>query len=165
MLIDIKPIGVIRTKHSDDEIRSSWEGVDGIVEVFEEFREGLERIDGFSHIILIAWLHKVGNEARKTLKVKHGRLIRFGVPPEQLPLVGVFCTNSPHRPNPIGISIVKLVKRIDRYLYVSNLDLFNETPILDIRPYTPSRVITDIKVPKWYERLKELIEKYVKSDS
>ena len=100
--INIIPIGIIRTSASEEEIRNSYEGVEGIIEIFEEFSIGLDKIDGFSHLIIIFWMNKVNEENRKTLKVKHRRLLRFGFKENELPEVGVFCTDSPHRPNPIG---------------------------------------------------------------
>jgi len=59
--------------------------------------------------------------------------------------------------NPIAISIVKLLKRKGRFLYVTNLDLFDETPILDIRAYTPDIVIEEFKIPTWCQRLYSLL--------
>jgi len=164
--IYLKPIGVVRVSASDDEVKDSWvfEGVEGVVEVFPEFEAGLEGIDGFSHIILITWLHKVRPEHRAILKVRPKRLARFGVPLRELPLVGVFATDSPVRPNPIGISVVKLVRRDRRYLYVKGLDLFDGTPVLDIKAYTPDRAITDVKVPEWYVRTEEVARKYLGRD-
>ena len=164
--ISMKPIGVVRVSASDDEVRDSWisEGVEGVVEIFPEFEAGLEGIDGFSHIILITWLHKVRPEHRVILKVRPKRLARFGVPLRELPLVGVFATDSPVRPNPIGISIVELVRREGRYLYVKGLDLFDGTPVLDIKAYTPDRAITEIKVPEWYVRTEEVARKYLGRD-
>lgn len=162
-MFSIRPIGIVRVSYTDEEVRNSWfkGGVDGIIEIFPQFEEGLEGIEGFSHIILIAWLHKVGDKERKVLKVKHKRLLRFGIPLNELPEVGVFCTDSPHRPNPLALSIVKLVKRKGRFLYVEGLDLYDQTPVLDIKAYTPDRAIYDIKVPKWFKKLEKLIEKYV----
>ncbi len=164
--ISIKPIGVVRVSASDDEVKDSWisEGIEGIVEIFPEFEAGLEGIDGFSHIILITWLHKVKPEHRVILKVRPKRLARFGVPMKELPLVGVFATDSPVRPNPIGISIVELVEREGRYLYVKGLDLFDGTPVLDIKAYTPDRAITEIKVPEWYVRTEEVARRYLGRD-
>lgn len=162
----IKPIGVVRVGASDDEVKDSWlyGGVEGVVEIFPEFEEGLEGIEGFSHIILITWLHKVDPEFRKVLKVRHKRLARLGIELSKLPVVGVFTTDSPHRPNPIGISIVELIKREGRYLHVKGLDLFDGTPVLDIKAYTPDRAITNIKVPEWYLRIKELIRERLSGD-
>jgi len=161
-----KPIGIVHTRYSDEYIKNSWEGVDGIIEIFEEFSSGLDGIEGFSHIILLAFLHKTTEEHRKVLKVRHRRLLRFGIRIDDIPEVGVFCTDSPHRPNPIALTIVKLKKRDGRFLYVSGLDLFNETPILDIKPYTPDRIVEELELPEWYKVLKQrIIEKFGKQYS
>ncbi|WP_367834168.1 tRNA (N6-threonylcarbamoyladenosine(37)-N6)-methyltransferase TrmO [Vulcanisaeta sp. JCM 16159] len=151
----LRPIGIVRHGLNDDVIRASSEGVDGVIEVFEEFADGLRGIDGFSHLILISLFNKVNREQRRVLVVKPRRLIKFGINPEELPEVGVFATDSPHRPNPIGLSIVRLIGRDGRFLRVSGLDLFDGTPILDIKPYTPDRSISasDLKAPEWYSRL------------
>ncbi len=155
--IELFPIGIIRTSATEEEIKNSYEGVEGIIEIFKEFSNGLDGIDEFSHLIIVFWMNKVNEENRKTLKVKHRRLLRFGFKENELPEVGVFCTDSPHRPNPIGITIVELINRNDRLLKVKGLDAFNGTPVIDIKPYTYDRKIENIKVPKWYiEILKKL---------
>ena len=163
MKIILKPIGIVRTSFSDEEVKNSWEGVEGVIEVFEEYAEGLEGIEGFSHIIVLAYLHRTSEEQRKVLKVKHRRLRRFGIKIDDIPEVGVFCTDSPHRPNPIALTIVELVKREGRFLHVKGLDLFNGTPILDIKPYTSDRVIEEFKVPEWQKILElRVLEKFGK---
>lgn len=149
----MRPIGMIHVEFDDEAVKSSLFGVEGEIEVFEEYEAGLEGIDGFSHLIIIAYLHKVTEEQKKVLKVKHRRLKRFGLREEDLPEVGVFCSDSPHRPVPIAVTIVKLVKREGRRLYVENLDLFDGTPVLDIKPYTPDRAVKELRVPEWYEEL------------
>jgi len=151
----LKPVGVVKTSFSDEEVKKSEEGVSGVVEVFEEYEEGLKGIDGFSHIILITYLHKVTEEQKKVLKVRHRRLVRYGLRLEELPEVGVFCTDSPHRPVPIGLTIVRLVKREGRHLHVENLDLFDGTPVLDIKPYTPDRAVNqeELRLPEWFTKL------------
>jgi len=160
--IKLTPIGVIHTSFTDEEVKKSWpKGVSGIVEVFPEFENGLKGIDGFSHILIVSWLHKVSNEQRKVLMVKHRRFTRYGIPLDILPLIGVFCTDSPHRPNPIGLSIVRVIKREGRFIHVDGLDLFDGTPVLDLRAITPEFIIKEISVPKWYVELKDLIKKYV----
>ncbi|MCS7385209.1 MAG: tRNA (N6-threonylcarbamoyladenosine(37)-N6)-methyltransferase TrmO [archaeon GB-1867-005] len=148
----LKPIGVVHVQHSDEEVSSSLNGVDGIVEVYPEYADGLKGIDGFSHIILLAYLHKVRSDQRKILVVRFRKFLRFGFKFEELPEAGVFASDSPVRPNPIAVSIVKLVGRTGRFLRVSGLDLFDGTPILDIKPYTPDRVINNYHLPYWYER-------------
>jgi len=155
--INVKPIGIIHVEYSDEEIKNAWPGgVEGVIEVFPEYEEGLEGIDGFSHLLVIVWLHKVTMEQRKVLRIRHRRLVRYGVPLSELPEVGVFCSDSPHRPNPIGIDIVKLLRRDGRFLYVEGLDLFDGTPVLDIRALTPDMMPRKISVPNWYIRLREV---------
>lgn len=153
MSIHLSPIGVVHVSVDDEEVKNSWGGVKGIVEVFREYGDGLDGVDGFSHLILIAYLHKVTDDQRRTLRVKHRRLLRFNIRINDLPEVGVFCTDSPHRPNPIALTIVRLIRREGLHLHVEGLDLFNGTPILDIKPYTLDRRIADIAVPEWYEVL------------
>jgi len=156
MLVSIKPIGVVHVDFNDDEIRTRWsEGVEGVIEVYEEYAEGLNGIDGFSHLIVIAYLDRVFDEQRKVLRVKPKRLKMLGFSEEELPEVGVFCTDSPHRPNPIALTITELSERNGRFLKVKNLDLFDKTPVLDIKPYTPSKMIQKIKLPEWYQKIIE----------
>jgi len=153
--IILKPIGVVHTRLSDEEVKNSIGGSEGVIEIFEEFSAGLDGIDGFSHLLVTAFLNKVSREQRKVLKVRFRGLLKFGFKLEELPQVGVFCSDSPHRPNPIGITTVEVVKREDRFLHVKGLDFFNGTPVLDLKPYTPDRVITEVKLPAWYRKLEE----------
>lgn len=150
MEIVLRPIGIVHVDVPDEVVSSSLNGVDGVIEVYPEYVDGLRGIDGFSHIILLAYLHKISSEGRRVLVIRHRRFLRFGFKLEELPEAGVFASDSPVRPNPIALSIVKLKKREGRFLYVSNLDLFNGTPILDIKPYTPDRIIKEISLPEWY---------------
>ncbi len=159
MEIILKPIGVVHTSASEEEIKNSYFGVDGYIEVYPEYEEGLDGLEGFSHIIVIAYLHKVTSGQRRVLKVRHRRLKRFGIEIADLPLVGVFCTDSPHRPNPIALSILELTRRDDRFLYVKGLDLYDGTPVLDIKAYTPDRCIVDARTPWWYSVLEERVKK------
>ena len=96
----------------------------GRIEIFPEFAEGLDGLEGFSHIIVIFHFHKSGPGKLKV------------VPPGQTKPRGVFATRSPHRPNPIGLSVLRLLGREGRSLEVSGLDLVDGTPVLDIKPYT-----------------------------
>jgi tRNA-Thr(GGU) m(6)t(6)A37 methyltransferase TsaA len=156
MLVSFKPIGIVHVNFSDYEIRACWsEGVEGVIEVYKEYAEGLNGIEGFSHLMVIAYLNRVSDEQRKVLKVKPKRLKILGFGEDELPEVGVFCTDSPHRPNPIALTITELIGREDRFLKVKHLDLFDKTPVLDIKPYTPSRIIQQIKLPEWYQKIIE----------
>ncbi len=151
--IVMKPIGVVHTNVSEEAIKTSLHGVKGSIEVFEEFSEGLEGLDGFSHLFVISFLDRVTEEQRKVLKVKFRRLVRLGFSLAELPEVGVFCSDSPHRPNPIALTIVRLIERKGRFLQVDHLDLYDGTPVLDLKPYTPDRKVDGLGLPEWYMRI------------
>jgi tRNA-Thr(GGU) m(6)t(6)A37 methyltransferase TsaA len=124
-----KPIGIIHTPFKDTKGMpnqpTAGKNVEGMIEIQPEYIEGLDDIEGFSQLILIYHFHfSVGY----TLKVKPFMHDRFR---------GVFATRSPRRPNPIGISVVRLVKVKDGRIYVKDLDIADGTPLLDIKPYIP----------------------------
>ncbi len=156
-MIVLRPIGYICHGYSDEEVRSSWWGVEGFVEVLPEYAEGLAGLEGFSHVIVIAYLDRVPETQRRVLRVRPRRFLRLGVPLEELPEVGVFATDSPHRPNPLALSILRLRGVEGRMLRVEGIDLFNGTPVLDIKPYDASRAIRDFRVPEWHERLRQRV--------
>jgi tRNA-Thr(GGU) m(6)t(6)A37 methyltransferase TsaA len=124
-----KPIGIIHTPFKETKGMpnqpTAGKNVEGIIEIQPEYIEGLDDIEGFSHIILIYHFHF---SAGYTLKVKPFMHDRFR---------GVFATRSPRRPNPIGISVVRLVKVKEGRIYVKDLDIVDGTPLLDIKPYIP----------------------------
>ncbi|AFL66527.1 tRNA (N6-threonylcarbamoyladenosine(37)-N6)-methyltransferase TrmO [Desulfurococcus amylolyticus] len=159
MDIVLKSIGFVRTGTPDEEIKKALDKntVKGCIEVLPEYAEGLKGLEGFSHIIIVAYLHKVPGEARDTLIVKPRRLLRLGFKLEELPELGVFATDSPHRPNPLALTIVEVEKIEENRIYVRGLDLFDGTPVLDIKPYDKSRVLQDFKVPEWLRVLEERI--------
>jgi len=125
----VKPIGVIHSpfrEPKDIPIQSSAaRDIEGTVEVYEEYMEGLKDLDGFSHIILIYYFHL---SKRYSLKVK---------PFMDDNLRGVFSTRAPSRPNNIGLSIVRLIKIEGNILYIKDVDVVDGTPLLDIKPYVP----------------------------
>ena len=157
MEIVLRPIGYVRHKYSDEEVKSSWRGVEGYIEILPEYIDGLAYLEGFSHIIVIAYMHKVSEDERKVLRVKHKRLARLGVRVDDIPEVGVFATDSPHRPNPIALTIVRLLSIEGGRLHVAGLDLYNGTPVLDIKPYDHSRVVKDFDMPWWAKLLLERV--------
>ena len=123
-----EPIGVIRSGHTkpeDTPIQPVYsEGCQGRAEVFPEFAAGLRDLDGFSHIYLVYHMHKAGR-SRLTVKPFLQDVER-----------GVFATRAPCRPNPIGLSVVKLVRREGNVLHLDAVDVLDGTPLLDIKPYT-----------------------------
>jgi tRNA-Thr(GGU) m(6)t(6)A37 methyltransferase TsaA len=155
----LRPVGVVRTSATDEDVRHALDGVDATVEIFSQFGEALDGLDGFSHIFVFSYLHKLRAEQIGPLKVKPRGLLKRGFKLEELPLVGVFSVDSPTRPNQIGLSLVKLVRIEGTRLIVSGLDLFDGTPVLDIKPYRTDRNVADFAVPEWYAKLAEKMGK------
>ena len=125
--ITLKPIGVIHTPYQTDEDaprQSANSREIGEVELRPELAEGLKGIEKFQYLILIFAFHRA--PVLEGLKVLSWR---DGV--ER----GVFATRSPHRPNPLGLSIVKLLRREGDRLFVEGVDMLDGTPLLDIKPY------------------------------
>jgi tRNA-Thr(GGU) m(6)t(6)A37 methyltransferase TsaA len=127
----LQPIGIIRTPFSDrvDAPRQpdhSGGGSSGkiILEPGRNFEQALEDLDGFEKIWLIYWFHRNTNWKPKVLPPRGDRTKR-----------GVFATRSPHRPNPIGLSLVTLLEVSGRNIYVDGVDILDKTPIFDIKPY------------------------------
>lgn len=127
--VTFAPIGTVRSPHTDPEqtpIQPVYaEGLRGRVELLPEFSAGLADIEGFSHIYLIYWLHRA--EAARL------RVRPFLEDTER----GIFATRAPWRPNPIGMSLVRLVAREGDVLIIEGVDVLDGTPLLDIKPYAP----------------------------
>jgi tRNA (adenine37-N6)-methyltransferase len=127
--ITLSSIGIIRTPFATKEgmpIQSTGaKGIKGQIHLKEEFITGLADLDGFSHIILIYNFHKsTGFELLTTPFLDNTQR-------------GIFATRAPMRPNPIGLSVVRLLKIEKNILYIENVDMLDGTPLLDIKPYIP----------------------------
>ena len=152
MEIKFKPIGVIHTKGSDAEVREKGD-LEGELEIFREFEDGLEGIDGYSHLFVLVYFDRLRPEQIGPLKVKPRGLLRRGFKLEELPLLGVFALDSPTRPNPIGLTLVELIKREGNRLFVKGLDFFDNTPVLDIKGYRPQYRTDNYTLPEWFRKL------------
>jgi len=142
--IEYKPIGVIHSPFKEPKGTpiqpAGAKGIDGTVEVFPEYTEGLEDIEGFSHIILIYHFHL---SKKSLLKAK---------PFMDNEPHGVFAMRGPSRPNPIGISAVRLVRVEENTLHVQDMDIVDGTPLLDIKPYVPEFDIREVEKTGWLEQ-------------
>jgi len=143
----------VHTQASDDTIREERKSIESIIEIFPKYEDALEGIAGFSHIFILGYFHKLRPEQIGPLQVRPRRLLRRGFTLEELPLLGVFALDSPTRPNPIGLTLVPLVKREGRRIFVTGLDYFDGTPVLDIKPYQPDYRIEKYHLPEWYVKL------------
>ena len=124
----MRPIGIIRSPFQDKRstpFQPSRSGETGQVEVFPEFVEGLLDLEAFSHIFLLYVFHR---SSGYQLRIK---------PFLDNQIHGLFATRYPYRPNPIGLSIVKLIGRNENILEIDGVDVLDGSPLLDIKPYVP----------------------------
>lgn len=129
MTISYRPIGYFRTPHTDIAGMpiqpTGASGVHGCVEVLPEFRGGLLDLEGFSHVIMLYHLHEIcGHDLVVT-------------PFLDTDSHGIFATRSPKRPNPIGLSVMRLNGVHGGTVLLENVDVLDGTPVIDIKPYVP----------------------------
>lgn len=127
MKFEIQPIGVVHSpfinkKDAPPQVKYSL-NAKATVEIYHDYVDGINGLERFENIIIISYLHKSDSYSLTT------------IPRTDNKLRGVFSTRSPHRPNPIAISITKLLEINNNILYIQGIDLINETPVLDIKPY------------------------------
>ena len=139
--IVIKPIGVVRN-NIKELLKHGWGKVVSELVLDNTLEEALEDLEQFSHLIVVFWMHKVPPERGIPTKIHpQGR--------QELPLVGLFATRAPYRPNPVGVSVVRLLERQENILKVKGLDAIDGTPVIDIKPYYPGDGIDDAHFPQW----------------
>ena len=138
----LKAIGIVRNEFKRP-LRQDWEKVISEIVVDSSLTEALDNLDDFSHIIVLYWMHRAAATGELPTKVHpRGR--------QELPLVGLFATRSPRRPNPIGKATVRLLQRRNNILKVEGLDATDGSPVIDIKPYIPGYdSVTKAKVPPW----------------
>ena len=142
MKLEFTPIGLIHSPHREAKgtpIQPRWAaGIEGTVEVFPEFAPGLRDLDGFERIWLIFWFDRA-RAAQLEL-----------VPYRDTQTRGVFATRAPSRPNPIGLSCVRLLNIEGLILRVADVDVLDATPLLDIKPYVPDCDVFAVERTGWY---------------
>lgn len=164
MELTLKPVGVVQSPvkepslvartgdlNWEDEAPPASHADDRTSEIIihPEFEDLLDGVEDFSHLLVLYWAHKVDGEGRRLTRVHPmGR--------KDLPLVGVFGTCSPARPNPILAIPVKIVERKGRTLHVTGLDAVDGSPVIDIKPYLPSYYsVPDARLSAWMNQLME----------
>lgn len=127
MVVSMKPIGTVCSPFTDTSQIPKGLGAahsaEGTLEILPAFQAGLTDIEGFSHLYVL-WVFD-----------RADGYDLLGTPPSDTRPHGVFATRSPRRPNPIGLTVVKLLRRSGCTLHVAGLDMLDGTPILDIKPY------------------------------
>lgn len=136
-MFEMRPIGFVRSPYSETAQIPKGCGAkhdaEGVLDILAEFEQGLTDIEGFSHLFVIWMFHQAEGFAL------------LGKPPTDDRPHGVFATRSPYRPNPIGLTVVELIRREGTRLHVRGLDMLDGTPILDIKPYLSSVEAEDLK--------------------
>lgn len=143
MPLRLRPIGYIFTRASHEALRHG-SAVSRIV-INREFARGLEGLQDFSHIYVLFWLHQIPKPSHRLRVHPRGRL--------DIEKVGVFATRSPHRPNPIGLTLVKLLSKKGRTLTVKGLDAYDGTPVFDLKPYDKRDSARQSRAPTWWRKL------------
>jgi tRNA-Thr(GGU) m(6)t(6)A37 methyltransferase TsaA len=137
----MRPIGVIRTPFTEKgqvPVQAARSQAIGRVEVLHEFMDGLEDIEGFSHVFLLYVFHRSSGYSLRVQPFLDDRLH------------GLFTTRYPCRPSPIGLSVVHLIGRKDNVLEVEGVDVLDGTPLLDIKPYIPDFDVRAEVRTGWY---------------
>ena len=141
--ISYKPIGIIRSPHKDPRGTpiqpTAASGIPGQVEILSEYVGGLQDLDGFSYVILLYHFDRV-REMKLKVRPFLDKIFR-----------GVFATRAPSRPNPIGLSIVKLVRIEGNLLHIEDIDVLDGTPLLDVKPYVDRFDGRDSERQGWLE--------------
>jgi tRNA (adenine37-N6)-methyltransferase len=144
----VQPIGYVRRpgapEPDPEAFYDPW--AETALEILPRWEDALAGIEEYSHLFVIVWLDRARRARKPRVQVPEGRT--------ELPEVGLFATRTPRRPNPLGVSTPRLLRRAGRTLWVSGIDAWPGTPILDIKGYAPRDDLRqDATVPEWLERL------------
>jgi tRNA-Thr(GGU) m(6)t(6)A37 methyltransferase TsaA len=145
MTVCLEPIGLLRSDFGDA-VPEGWESATAQIIIDERWMTALEGVEDFSHLIILFWLHGIPREGIELKTHPQGR--------HDLPLVGIFSTRTPYRPNPIGLQVVELVCREANVLTIRGIDAYDGSPILDIKPYLQrGDCVTQTTIPAWLKTL------------
>ena len=147
MCITIKPIGIIETPFNDLKgmpIQPAGAAdIKGTIIINKEYEQALSDLEGFSHIILLYHLHKSQG---------YNLMVKPFMDDQKR---GLFSTRAPRRPNPIGLSTVRLISRKGNILQIKGIDVLNNTPLIDIKPYVPKFDEKEVTSIGWLEGKQE----------
>jgi len=127
----------------------AWGAVVSEIVLDETLTDGLDGIEEFSHLLILFWMHRAAEaEPVRMRRRPQGR--------QDMPEVGIFAQRARHRPNPIGVAAVQLIRREKNRLFVQGLDAIHGTPVVDVKPYVPAfDAVNSPRVPEWIHRLME----------
>ena len=143
--ITLKPIGYVKTDAVGNEVKDKCRIAKIVLN--PELVEGLDGVEGFSHLLVLFWLNEAVDRPKALKFHPRGRM--------DMPLLGVFALRTNLRPNPIGLTLVELLKIEGNILTVRGLDAFDGTPILDIKPFDSWDTAKKARFPDWWIKLNE----------
>ncbi len=141
-VIEMRPIGHVRTRVANDEIAHARRRMESDIVLLPELAPALDGIEEYSHLFVLFWMDRIDPASFMPRVHPRGR--------DDLPLTGVLATRTRHHPNPIGLAVVELLQRRQNTLRVRRLDAYDNTPVLDIKPYDDYDVFSDIRLPGWW---------------
>jgi tRNA (adenine37-N6)-methyltransferase len=143
--MSLRSIGYVRNEIFQISSDKEWRETISEIVIFPEYAQALDNLEEFSHLIILCWLHLAERDTTP-LKIHPKRR-------PYAPLIGLFATRSPDRPNPVSHTAVKLLSREGNVLKVKGLDVYNGTPVIDIKPYLPDNdSISEARVPEWINK-------------
>lgn len=144
--MNLEPIGQVKSRMKE-KVDEKWGEIVSEIHLKEEYASGLIGFEAFSHVIVIYHMHESSWDPETDLvRRPQGR--------EDMPLIGIFAQRAKHRPNPIGITAVKLISLKGNIIEVQGLDAIDSTPVLDIKPYYPAYDrIEQVQIPRWVTKL------------
>ncbi len=145
MTIEVAPVGHVQNGMLERPAEG-WEDIVSEIVVSEEYAPALCGLDDFSHIMVLCWFDRSEGERRRTLQV-------HPMGKNHLPRVGVFATRSPRRPNPIAVSVCRLLELEGTLLKVQGLDALDGTPVLDIKSFSARNLPVDTRHPAWLDEV------------
>ncbi len=132
----IFPVGIILKQNENS-----------LIKIYDKYIDALSGLDQFSHIHVFYWFHKSDTPSKRNILRVHPR------GKESNPITGVFATHSPVRPNLIAFLTCKILSIDENFIKVDTIDAFNETPVIDIKPYIPtSHSKEEVIIPGWMRR-------------
>jgi tRNA-Thr(GGU) m(6)t(6)A37 methyltransferase TsaA len=148
MHIHLEPIGHVRNDHPEGQKPLTWHGIRSRIEFDPRWVKALSGLSGFSHMITLCYLHLIGEQSPDFIRPQRN---------PEMPRIGFFGTRTPARPNPIAVTVVEL-ERIDGHiLHVRNLDMYDGTPVLDVKPYLlRGDCNPQAAEPDWIRRLRAI---------
>lgn len=144
--IKLEPIGYVKRKTENENVKDR--SLITQVVIKRKYVKALNGIEDYSHLFIVFYMHRIPKKLEPVLKVHpRGRA--------DVPSQGIFATRTSQRPNPIGLTLVQLIERRQNTLVIKGLDAYNNTPVLDIKPYNHWNMVANTEVPEWLKKLKE----------